>query len=127
MAQTILRIPSKVPYGYVEVILEGEMDATRLANKYAAYVLEYKAAEEKALNAGFSAPKSKPAVKSVDDVLDYNNDGPGDVDTAAADLIKSKLGATEVDGDEDAPWNNKPEAEDKPYVKPAAADDWDFS
>lgn len=122
MAELIYRFPSKVPYGYVELKVEIDRDPTpeEVATQYIESFLKYRDAEEKALNAPNSAPpKSKPATKPIEDVLSEDE---------ATDLIKRELGATEVsdDSDSDAPWNNKPEAEEKPYVKPASEDDWDF-
>lgn len=114
MATTILRIPSKVPYGYVEVHLEGEMDAVTLANKYAEYVLAYKKAEEKALE--FKPPilKAKPApVEDIAKILEEDE---------AVDLVVSTLGATDVT---DEPWNDKPEPAAKEWEAPAD-DAWDF-
>lgn len=122
MAEVIFRFPSKVPYGYVEVKMErvmGNLDSSDLAAEYVREFTTYRDAEAKALDSlNSTPPKSPPAMpKSVDEVLDEDE---------AKELIKSKLGATEVDGEEDAPWNNKPEAEEKPYVTPASEDDWDF-
>lgn len=127
MAELIYRIPSKVPYGYVEIKYSAEdlvdvlpdLTPEAVADDYIRVVTRYRDMEEKALTAPNSAPpKSKPPiVQPIDDVLSQDD---------AADLIKSKLGATEVDGEDDAPWNNKPEAEEKPYVTPASEDAWDF-
>lgn len=115
MATTILRIPSKVPYGYVEIHLEGELDAVTLANKYAEYVLTYKKAEEAALQAP-TVLKSKPApVEEISKILEEDE---------AVDLVTSTLGATDVT---DEPWTdeNKPEPAAKEWEAPVDSD-WDF-
>lgn len=128
MAEVIFRFPSKVPYGYVEVKMERTMsgvDSVGLAQEYAREFLTYREAEAEALAA--PKPAAKAQAPSVDEVLNYNGDGPGDVDAAATELIKNALGATELDDDPTAPWNDKPEPEEKPYVAPPSASDWEFS
>jgi hypothetical protein len=129
MAKITVRLPSKVPYGYVEFeVNDGEdwPDPEALAKDYVWHFSEYRKAEEAALTASNSAPpKSKPPiVRSIAEVM---SDEDVDTEKQAADLIKRELGATEVDGEDDAPWNNKPEAEEKPYVTPASEDAWDFA
>ena len=128
MAELIYRFPSKVPYGYVELKVEIDRDPTpeEVATQYIESFLKYRDAEEKALNAPNSAPpKSKPPI--VRTIAEVMSDEDVDTEKQAADLIKRELGATEVDGEDDAPWNNKPEAEEKPYVTPASEDAWDFA
>jgi hypothetical protein len=127
MAEVIYRFPSKVPYGYVEVKFETpDTNPDVLAKLYIEDFQRFRSSEESALTAPNSAPpKSKPPiVRSIAEVM---SDEDVDTEKQAADLIKRELGATEVDGEDDAPWNNKPEAEEKPYVTPASEDAWDFA
>lgn len=124
MTQIILRLPSKVPYGYVEVSadsadIEDIPSPETLATFYATYMKAYKEAEEKALT--FQPPilKAKPAVsKSVDDVLSEDE---------VKDLLVKELGAVPVPNETgDEPWNQETEAEEKPWVAKAKESDWDF-
>ena len=114
MAPVTFRIPSKIPYGYIEFVTEGELDAVALANQYVEFVKAYKDAEERALAAP-TKTQSKHEVASVDKVLSEDE---------VVDLVVRELGGVPVDDDKDAPWNNKPE----PVKKDYAVDDssWDF-
>lgn len=117
MAELIYRIPSKVPYGYVE--WRGDPndpipDPETLARGYAEYVTAYKKAEEAALQAPTKLV-SKPAVKPVEDVLSEDE---------VVDLIVKELGGVPVE--ETAPWDDKPEVAKKEWEAPAS-DAWDFS
>lgn len=133
MAQVILRIPSKVPYGYVEVHadaseVENLPSPEMLATFYATYFKAYKEAEEKALFSGPSAPKSKAPQIKISDVLTEMSDGDHDTEESAVKaLLVKELGAVEVEETGDEPWNQTTETEEKPWVAKASESDWDFS
>lgn len=129
MTEIIYRIPSKVPYGYVEVRFnEGDIppDPLVIAEEYANYFYAYKGAEEAALT---KAPQitSKPAItKPLAEVTTLTED-------EAKDLIVRELGGVPIEGGETEPWKNKPDTVDEPWVEEkrapvtAASSDWDFS
>lgn len=127
MTEIIYRIPSKVPYGYVEVRFENDHRplADQLAADYASYFLAYKEAEEAALK----APTKVQAKHNVKPLVQVLADPPEETDDAAVlesvkALIGKELGGVEIDDDADAPWNNKPEPAKKPYAVDDS--DWDF-
>lgn len=141
MAEVIIRLPSKVPYGYIEVRadaseVENLPSPDMLATFYATYFTAYKEAELKALQAGPSSAKStaKP-LPSLDETL--GGLGTKVAKVAAEDgfekaqeLIVKELGGVPVEETGDEPWNQPTdpavEAESKPWIAKAAESDWDF-
>jgi hypothetical protein len=123
MAEIIYRLPSKVPYGYVEVRYSAEDVATifdtlepeEIADDYIRIFKRFKDAEEKALT--FKPPilKAKPE-PTVEEVLSEDE---------VKDLLVKELGAVPVDETGDEPWNNKPEQTEKKWEAPSD-DAWDF-
>jgi len=114
MAEIIFRFPSKVPYAYVEMRAETDVDPTpeELAEQFASSFKRYKAAEEKALQ----APANARPEPTVEEVLSEDE---------AKDLLVRELGAVPVDETGDEPWNNKPEPATKEWKAPSD-DAWDF-
>lgn len=119
MATVILRVPSKVQYGYVEIQATPEElgDASlasspeALALVYMNYVKAFREGEEQALKAAAPAPKpkaEKPASLPADDGM-----------AEAEKLLKDGLGATVVD--EEAPYKKTPPAaKAKPWEEKGA-------
>lgn len=138
MAEVILRLPSKVPYGFIEVRadaseVENLPSPDMLASFYAAYFLAYKEVETKTFEAGPSTAKStaKP-LPSLEDTLSGLGDkvaiaAATEGFEAAQDLIVRELGGVPVEETGDEPWNQPSAAtEEKPWVAKAAESDWDF-
>lgn len=142
MAEIIYRIPSAVPYAYVEVHVSdlSELpDPAMLAAQYAAYYDAYSREEKAAIQRALGAPQadSQEAPPGDPQVAAQRLAGgrkPRTADEAsemAVQLIKSELGAVEVaehDEAEDcknnsnkAPWD-QPAAEAKP--KPWETEGW---
>lgn len=149
MAEIEFRLPSKVPYGYVNVTgTEEEFGAPGLisspdilARVYANYVLAFAEAERKALDGYGKTPSVplgdvfKPVVGQEPDVHESAVQAPRtvnqvmsdeDVDTVAEaeEILKRELGATVIEeqGDPAPPWEKKAEApEPKPWEKKATA------
>jgi hypothetical protein len=127
MAEIEFRLPSAVPYAYVNVkASEAELGADgllanpeMLARVYANYVMAFSSAEREALDA-YGKPQeapSEPPSASVDQEAEASETDP---QADAESLIKSELGATKI-GEEPAPWEEKAEAtEPKPWEKKAA-------
>lgn len=125
VATVILRVPSKVQYGYVEIQATPEElgDASlasspeALALVYMNYVKAFREGEEQALKAAAPAPKPKTEkpvsiAAIVDDIAD---DGMAE----AEKLLKDGLGATVVD--EEAPYKKTPPAaKAKPWEEKGA-------
>lgn len=130
MATVILRVPSKVQYGYVEIQATPEElgDASlasspeALALVYMNYVKAFREGEEQALKAATSTPKPKAEkpvsiAAIVDDIAkaDAADDGMAE----AEKLLKDGLGATVVD--EEAPYKKTPPAaKAKPWEEKGA-------
>lgn len=125
MATVILRVPSKVQYGYVEIQATPEElgDASlasspeALALVYMNYVKAFREGEEQALKAAAPTPKPKAEepvsiAAIVDDI------------TEAEKLLKDGLGATVIDDaivDGDAPYKKTPPAaKAKPWEEKGA-------
>ncbi|HEY6020849.1 MAG TPA: hypothetical protein VIY48_13405 [Candidatus Paceibacterota bacterium] len=130
MAEVVLRLPSKVPYGYVEIRadaseVESLPSPDMLASFYAAYFLAYKESEVGILEAGPSTAKSKAAQIQVSDILAEMSDGDrDDREAAAKTLIVRELGGIPVEETGDEPWNQPPATtKEKPWI---AEPDWDF-
>lgn len=125
----IIRIPSKVPYGYIEVRAdETEIDKVpspeMLASFYANYMKAYKDAEVKALEAPPTAPPAIPTPTPEEAAAKLN---------AMDKLITEELGGKIV-GAKEKPWENEVETPEKPWESDGAKasepstsdDDWDF-
>jgi hypothetical protein len=122
VATVILRVPSKIQYGYVEIQATPEElggDAALLsspellAEMYVRYTKDFREREEQALKAAAPAPKPKPEV-----TLKELGDAMGEM-AEAEKLLKDGLGATVVD--EGAPYKKTPPAaKAKPWEEKGA-------
>jgi hypothetical protein len=122
VATVILRVPSKIQYGYVEIQATPEElggDAALLsspellAEMYVRYTKDFREREEQALKAAAPAPKPKPEV-----TLKELGDAMGEM-AEAEKLLKDGLGATVVG--EDAPYKKTPPAaKAKPWEEKGA-------
>ena len=133
------RLPSNVPYAYVEVTFEladanGRPDFSELAYDYAQALGEFREQEKSAINGVPRAhvpmydapevPKVKPSEIAEREGLGVPVIPTDDEVDKAASLMKTLLGAVEVDGDDpDAPWNKTEEPKPTPST---TDDDWDF-
>lgn len=159
MADVTFRIPSKaVTYGYIEVLVPASPEATpeMLAARYVNYVYAFQKEEQaalKRLQEGTGAPQGASqeaeaaihqeavdrlsAGLSATAVNEYNDDGPGDVQAAANEARKYKVGDTvtvagiEFTKHSDAPWDSTVAPKRKPWETGEAApravdlgDDW---
>ena len=119
MAEVVFRLPSVVPYGYVEVRWEspGKPIAPEiLASMYANYVLAFAEEERKAASAYGNPSTAAPAAVGAEvDQEDQAHE-------TAVQAVAEGLGATVIEeGEAPAPWETKvPAPQAKPWEKKAA-------
>ena len=115
MSEVIFRLPSKaITYGYVEIKATPEelgdpgllASPDALGQVYAQFVYAFLKGEQKAVQAALSGTADK-----------YEAEAEAD----AEELIKSQLGATEVEPKSDAPWDKKVQPKAKPWEQKASA------
>ena len=131
MATVILRVPSKIHYGYVEIHATPEElggDAALLsspellAEMYVRYTKDFREREEQALKAAAPASKPKPekpvSIAAIVDDIAKADAAEADL-TEAEKLLVQTLGATVVE--ENAPYKKTPPAaKAKPWEEKGA-------
>lgn len=132
-----------VSFGNVKpsIAVKDPTDLVEVAAAYLEAVAAYRAAEEgyvaakrdgiaadRAAKAPIPEPVDVATTPSDATLMSYNNDGPGDVESAASALAEGLGGVTVVE-DAEAPWNKPPtEAPEKPaWAEEPSFDgfDWD--